>query len=113
MADTITFGEWATPLMSMGYSGAGTWPDGSVGSANAKVGVLSQFMNFGEDSYGDNLEIDFGIDLGESGGPVFNLDGEIVGMNRASVAGSVLSYAISIDEIHAALPDLQAGISSH
>ena len=113
MADTMNFVSRATSLMSMGYPGTGVGPDGSVGSASAKVGVLSQITDFGEDSYGDNLKIDFGIDPGESGGPVFNLDGEVVGMNRATVAASYFSYAIIIDEIHAALPDLQAGTRSY
>jgi S1-C subfamily serine protease len=77
------------------------------------VGVLSQITDFGEDSYGRNLRIDFGLASVESGGPVFNLDGEVVGMNRAPVAASYFSYAITIDEIHAALPDLLLGISSY
>ena len=46
---SISTGEIATPLMALGYSGGGgVKEDGSVGSANANIGVLSQVINFGD-----------------------------------------------------------------
>jgi S1-C subfamily serine protease len=101
----------------MGYSG-GLNPreDGSVGPASANIGVLSHVVLFNQDY--KNLVIDAPIDPGDSGGPVLNEEGEVVGMVRAvqtrtrsgqRVVGTF--YAVHIDEIMDALADLQRGIS--
>ena len=55
-----------------------------VGSPKANAGILSQITNFGAQSYGRNLEMDAPIDPGDSGGPVLNIAGEVVGMVRAA-----------------------------
>ena len=72
----------AQPLMAPGYSGTRVKEDGTVGSAVAKVGVLSQIIRLG--SKGLNLRMDTPIDPGDSGGPVLNADGFVVGMTRAA-----------------------------
>ena len=108
----------ATPLLALGYSG-GTIPadDGSVGLATANVGVLSDIVVF--TIRGRNIVMDAPIDPGDSGGPVLNADGEVVGMVRAvqirTVGGQRVVgtfYAIDIFEIREALPALRAGLSS-
>ena len=100
----------ASDLLALGYSGSGVKPDGEVGSPKANAGVLSQITNFGSRSYGRNLEMDAPIDPGDSGGPVLNARGEVVGMVRAAVrrtpgGGQVVGtfYAVHADEIRAAL----------
>ena len=66
----------------------------------------------------NNLVIDAAGDPGDSGGPVLNLDGEVVGMTRAAqaytgsgqrVVGTF--YAVAWEEIRDALPNLKRGIS--
>ena len=74
----------ASDLLALGYSGSGVKPDGEVGSPKANAGVLSQITNFGPHDYGRNLEMDAPIDPGDSGGPVLNAAGEVVGMVRAA-----------------------------
>jgi S1-C subfamily serine protease len=78
------------------------------------VGVLSQIVDFGPNSFGLNLMMDAPIDPGDSGGPVLNADGLIVGMARAvrvqttggqRVVGTF--YAVHADEIKTALPLLK------
>ena len=108
----------ASSMMAMGYSG-GLTPseDGTVGPATANIGVLSGIVNF---IFFDvnNLVIDAAVDPGDSGGPVLNLDGEVVGMTRAAqaytgsgqrVVGTF--YAVAWEEIRDALPNLKRGIS--
>ena len=89
------------------------------GGATANVGVLSQITNFGPQSFGVNLTIDAPVDPGDSGGPVFNLAGEVIGMIRLArlssggkrVVGTF--YGIHINEIHKVMPSLKAGTFSN
>ncbi len=48
------------------------------------VGVISgQGRNIGGSNYGDFLQIDAAVNTGNSGGPAFNTNGEVVGVNTA------------------------------
>ena len=85
----ISTGDVATSLMALGYSGAGVKDDGTVGAASANVGVLSQIINLRSDSLGLNLIMDAPIDPGDSGGPVLNPEGLVVGMVRAVLERTV------------------------
>ena len=100
----------ARTLLALGYSSSGVKREGTVGAPKANAGILSQITNFGPDSYGRNLEMDAAIDPGDSGGPVLNASGEVIGMIRAaarrSQAGETVVgtfYAVHADEIRAAL----------
>ena len=104
----------ARPLLALGYSGSGVKREGTVGSPKANAGILSQITNFGPDSYGRNLEMDAAIDPGDSGGPVLNAQGEVIGMVRAAAreleaGGTVVGtfYAVHADEIRAALAEIR------
>ena len=101
--------------MALGYSGSGVKSDGTVGAASVNVGVLSQVF---DTSSGSQLIIDAPVDPGDSGGPVLNADGEVVGMIRSAreftssgqrVVGTF--FAIHMDEIMDAFPALKRGES--
>ena len=105
-------------LLGLGYSGTGIKADGTVGSAPANVGVLSQITDFGDTGEGLNLVMDAPSDPGDSGGPVLDSGGAVVGMIRAArvqnsagqrVVGTF--YAVHIDEIREVLPALKRGES--
>ena len=105
----------ARDLLALGYSGSGVKGDGQVGSPKANAGILSQITNFGPQSYGRNLEMDAPIDPGDSGGPVLNTSGMVVGMVRAAarrtpggvpVVGTF--YAVHADEIRAAVEGIRS-----
>lgn len=103
----------ATTLLALGYSSSGVKREGTVGSPKANSGILSQITNFGPESYGRNLEMDAAIDPGDSGGPVLNGAGEVIGMIRAaarrSEGGATVVgtfYAVHADEIRAALEEM-------
>jgi len=105
----------AKTLLALGYSSSGVKREGTVGSPKANAGILSQITNFGPDSYGRNLEMDAAIDPGDSGGPVLNAKGEVIGMIRAaarrSEAGQTVVgtfYAVHADEIRAALTEIRS-----
>jgi S1-C subfamily serine protease len=114
----ITTEAIAQNLMALGYSGIGVWPNGTVGAASTNVGVLSQIIDFGSNSLGLNLVMDVPIDPGDSGGPVLNTDGEVVGMVRAirerTTGGRRMVgtfYAVHSGEIREALGMLNLGVS--
>ena len=105
----------ARDLLALGYSGSGVKGDGQVGSPKANAGILSQITNFGAQSYGRNLEMDAPIDPGDSGGPVLNTSGEVVGMVRAAArrtpgGGRLVGtfYAVHADEIRATVEDIRS-----
>ena len=109
--------DTASPLLALGYSGADVKPDGTVGSASANAGILSQIINLG-DGRGANLVLDAAVDPGDSGGPVLDAGGSVVGMTRATqeytdsgqrVLGTV--FAIHMDVISEILPLLKRGVS--
>jgi serine protease Do len=51
--------------------------------------------------YRDNnrIQIDATIDHGSSGGPLFNLNGEVIGVTTSGVEGSALNFAVDIQAI--------------
>lgn len=112
---TIDHNSIAQPLLAIGYSN--TDASGTIGAAGANIGVLTRVYTL-DSRLGEGFEMDVAIDPGDSGGPVLNRDGEVVGISRAVVISTASGQrvigtflAISIGEVHRALPDLRAGIS--
>ena len=61
------------------------------------------------DGYADFLQTDAAISPGNSGGPLFNLNGEVVGMNTAIAGmGNSLGFALPVDQVKHVLPPLFA-----
>jgi serine protease Do len=56
--------------------------------------------------FGGFVQTDAAINTGNSGGPLINMRGEVVGMNTATVGRGDLGFAIPIDAIKAVLPQL-------
>lgn len=114
----ISSNNIAESVIGLGYSEGRIKSDGTVGSAAANVGVLSQVIDFGGSGAGLNLVLDAALDPGDSGGPILNSDGLVVGMARAArvrtgsgqrVVGTF--FAVHIDEIRASLSMLKKGES--
>lgn len=62
----------------------------------------------GHGVYDDFLQTDAAINQGNSGGPLFNLEGKVVGMNTAIIAGAnTVGFAIPIDMVRDAMDDLR------
>lgn len=75
------------------------------------VGIISaRGRDIGGSSYGDFLQIDAAVNTGNSGGPTFNLNGEVVGVNTAIFSpngGNVgIAFAIPASTVKRITTDL-------
>ncbi len=104
-------------LFVLGYSHYGVQENGTVGGAAVKRGVLSAIVGFG-DQGGRRLRIDAVVDPGDSGGPVLDTLGRVVGMNKGVLETSEsgrrivgIFYAVHMEEIEALLAEHEAEAS--
>lgn len=86
-------------------------PLGFAGSVSA--GVISAFhRQIGLSAYDDLIQTDATINRGNSGGPLFNMNGEVIGINQAiytqNKGGSIgIGFAIPIDDVKRAHEDAE------
>jgi serine protease Do len=77
-------------------------PFGLGGTVTAGI-VSARGRDIAGSAYGDFLQIDAAVNTGNSGGPAFNLDGDVVGVNTAIFSpngGSVgIAFAIPADVV--------------
>ncbi|MDD3028962.1 MAG: DegQ family serine endoprotease [Alphaproteobacteria bacterium] len=87
-SDKIRVGDW---VLAIGN------PYGFGGSVTAGI-ISARARNINSGPYDEYLQTDAPINRGNSGGPMFNMDGEVVGINTAIISpsgGSVgLAFAI-------------------
>jgi serine protease Do len=85
-------------------------PFGLGGTVTAGI-VSARGRDIGESQYDDFLQIDAPINKGNSGGPTFNLNGEVVGVNTAIFSpsgGSIgLGFAIPADTVQSVVAQLE------
>jgi serine protease Do len=81
-------GEW---VVAMGN------PFGLGGTVTAGI-VSAQGRNIGAGPYDDYLQIDAAVNRGNSGGPTFNMNGRVIGVNTAiySPSGGSVGIAFSV-----------------
>lgn len=95
-------GDWVVAIGSP----MGLEHSASVGIVSAKGrGSLGLYA----DSFLDFLQTDADIAPGSSGGPLFDLEGRVIGINTAVGPGAAAGFAIPIDQAKAIIPKLQAG----
>ncbi|MEW6058107.1 MAG: trypsin-like peptidase domain-containing protein [Bdellovibrionota bacterium] len=82
-------------------------PFGLSGTVTAGI-VSAKNRSIGIGPFDDFLQTDASINFGNSGGPLFNLKGEVVGINTAiNAQGQGLGFAIPIDEAKSHLESLK------
>ncbi len=102
-SDALRVGEWVMAVgnpLNMDH----TVTVGVVSAKGRSLGlseITASFENF--------IQTDAAINLGNSGGPLVNLRGEVVGINSAiNAAGQNLGFAVPINVAKQILPQLQA-----
>lgn len=99
-SESARVGDW---LMAVGNP-FGLGNTVTVGILSAKGRII------GAGPYDDFLQTDAAINLGNSGGPLFNTNAEVVGINTAIVAqGQNIGFAIPINIAKELLPQLKMG----
>ncbi len=97
----VRIGDWVVAVGN---------PFGLGGSVTAGI-VSARGRDIGGNSYGDFLQIDAAINRGNSGGPAFNLEGKVVGVNTAIFSpngGNVgIAFAIPADTVEQIIADLK------
>lgn len=99
---SLEVGDW---VLAVG-SPQGMLQTASVGIVSAKGrGSLNLY---GNGSYVDFIQTDAAISRGSSGGPLFNLQGEVIGINTAvhGLAGG-LGFAVPADQARFVIPQLR------
>ncbi len=84
-SNALEVGEW---VMAIGN------PFGYGGSVSAGI-VSARNRRINHGAYDDFIQTDVAINRGNSGGPMFNMDGEVIGVNTAIVSPSGGSVGIS------------------
>lgn len=100
-SETIEVGDW---VLAIGN------PFGLGGSVS--VGIISaKSRDINAGPYDDFLQTDAAINKGNSGGPLFNMDGEVVGLNTAIISptgGSIgIGFAVPSDTVAAVVDQLK------
>jgi len=101
-SSSMSVGDWVIAIGSpMGLEQSAT-----TGIVSAKGrGSLGLYAN----SYIDFLQTDAAIAPGSSGGPLFNLNGEVIGINTAiNAVGRGLGFAVPIDQAKQVIPQLKS-----
>ncbi len=100
-SSSMSVGDWVIAIGSpMGLEQTAT-----TGIVSAKGrGSLGLYAN----SYIDFLQTDASIAPGSSGGPLFNLNGEVIGINTAvNAVGRGLGFAVPIDQAKQVIPQIK------
>jgi len=84
-ADTAKVGEWVIAIGNpLGYS------------SSVAAGIVSaRHRQMSMTNYDDFIQTDVAINKGNSGGPLFNMDGDVVGVNTAIVSPTGYSVGLS------------------
>ena len=75
-SDNARIGDWVIAIGNP-YGFGGTVTSGIISSRNRDIGLTR---------YDDFIQTDASINLGNSGGPLFNLEGKVIGINTAIIA---------------------------
>jgi serine protease Do len=102
-SDTLRVGDWVIAVGNP-YFYEHTVTVGVVSSKGRKLYDLSK-----DPSLDDFIQTDAAINFGNSGGPLLNISGEVVGVNSAiSAVGQGIGFAVPVNIAKQILPQLKA-----
>ncbi|OUE23236.1 Periplasmic pH-dependent serine endoprotease DegQ precursor [Clavibacter michiganensis] len=111
--DGVQVGEAVTGVGNAGGTGTLTAASGSVTALGQSVTTQSEGTAAGE-TLTDLIQTDAPIVSGDSGGPLKDADGEVVGIDTAASSGSadITGFAIPIDRAMSIAKQIESGVES-
>jgi serine protease Do len=96
--NSVAVGDWVVAMgnsLGMGHT--------------VTAGIISgQGRALGHDAYDNFIQTDAAINQGNSGGPLFNLNGEVIGINTAIIQGAnTVGFAIPMSMVESQIEDLK------
>lgn len=80
---------------------------GSISALNREVEVSTDVFRFSSQTHFDVIQTDAAINPGNSGGPLINSNGEVIGVNFATISGADnMSFALPINLIKRRIEEL-------
>ena len=111
----VKFGSSANLLVGDWVMAIGN-PFGLGGSVSAGI-ISAKSRDINSGPYDDYLQTDAAINKGNSGGPLFNMDGEVIGVNTAIISptgGSIgIGFAVPSDTVAAVVDQLKQFGETH
>jgi S1-C subfamily serine protease len=85
----------------------GTVTQGIISGLHRTVEVGGSFADPGVEKFEDAIQTDAAINSGNSGGPLIDLEGRVIGINFATVGGADnLSFALPINRVKSRISEL-------
>jgi serine protease Do len=108
----ISTGDW---VIAIGHSFGISPANGGAAATTGIISTLGRSFFIDGTPYYDVIQTDAAINVGNSGGPLINLNGELVGVNSAaSTQGQGIGFAINVSTARHVFEDLVAyGIPDH
>jgi len=112
-SSTVAIGDAVTGVGNAGGSGALTAASGTVTGLDQTITTQSE-AGSGAETLAGLIQVDADIESGDSGGPLYDDDGEVIGIDTAASTGSaaVTGYAIGIRDALSVVDDIESGTES-
>jgi S1-C subfamily serine protease len=108
--DVATVGDPVTAVGNAGGTGALTAAAGTISSLQASVTAASEGSSSGSETLSSMIETTADVVAGDSGGPLFDAQGEVVGIDTAASTGAEIDgYAIPIQRALAIVDQIRSG----
>ncbi|HRZ86844.1 MAG TPA: trypsin-like peptidase domain-containing protein [bacterium] len=113
-SDKLAVGQWSLAIGNpFGFIVKNPQPSMTAGIISALHRTISQYVETGNRYYGDLIQTDASINIGNSGGPLVNLKGEVVGINTlifSTTGGNLgIGFAIPVNRAKAVMDVLMKG----
>jgi S1-C subfamily serine protease len=110
--DTVAAGDSVTAVGNAGGTGTLTAADGTVTALEASITTAAEGAVASERLAG-LIETDADVVAGDSGGPLLDAEGEVVGIDTAASSGTVIDgYAVPIEDALTVVDQITSGTSN-
>jgi S1-C subfamily serine protease len=111
--DVAKVGDAVTAVGNAGGTGSLSAASGSISSLTASVTAASEGSSSGSETLSSMIETTADVVAGDSGGPLFDAEGEVVGIDTAASTGAEIDgYAIPIQRALSVVDQIRSGVET-